>query len=408
MNAKGEAVITIFDALNRPVSIAKKNGLGTLLTLKEIRYDLSGNKEREIHHILIDEQETSAYIINWTWGPSNRLESVTEGYGTSLARMTTYRYNKEGLLETTIKPDNVSLHFEYNSSGAVERLTSSDQSIDYTYLYDDMGRVTEVQNNILQTSSIRLYDQSGQMISETLANGLTLDYEYDLLGRVREVTLPDHSGVCRNYNAAFLTSISRTSAKGEVVYTHNCTDFDLNGRLQESEMICGLGTIQYSYQDNHISSIRSPYWKQWTEFDGDQHLVSLTTEDPIGEVHSFFEYNDLDQIIEEVGLDQHCFTYDSIGNLASIDGNDCSVDSLNQLLNTGSRDMHYDKNGQMTECWEEGIHFLFNYDALGRLLTVTKENDSRLSFTYDPFGRRLSKTYAKYSAKNKSYLPKKI
>lgn len=406
VNGKGESTITTFDALNRPVSIAKRNAMGALLTLKEVRYDLAGNKEREIHHILRDEKEVGTYIINWAWGPNNRLESVTEGYGSSIARTTTYHYNSEGLLEKTIKPDNVALLFTYNCNGQVERLASSDHTIDYRYYYDDLGRVTEVANNVSHTHSQRVFDQSGQMVSETLANGLDLEYEYDFLGRLVKMILPDESGVSWNYNAAFLTEISRLSASGKKVYSHALTNFDLKGRLLQSEMICNLGTLNYTYQENTINSIQSDYWKQWSEFDDTLHLKTLTTEDPIGEITNFFDYNDLDQVIEEVGIDYHSFMYDSIGNLASLDGNECSVDCLNQLLSAGSRTMTYDKNGQMTECWEDGKHFLFSYDALGRLITVTKEKESQMQMTYDPFGRRLSKSYAKYRAKDQTFITK--
>ncbi len=403
VNKKGESTTTTFDALNRPVVIERKNSLGAPLTLKEIRYDLSGNKEREIHHILVNGAESGTYEIHWTWGPDNRLESVTEGWGTPLARTTSYHYNSEGLLDQTIKPDNVAIFFEYDSKGAITRLTSSDATVDFMYSYDDRGRVAVIVDNITGAATSRSYDQSGKMTAETLANGMTLEYGYDLLGRLRKLILPDQSGIQWDYNAAFLTSISRLSESGKKLYSHRCTDYDLKGRLQESEMIRNLGSLQYDYHDKQIAGIHSPYWNQWLEYDQSGRLASMITEDPFGSLSSFFEYDDLDQITSESGLDDHAFSYDSIGNLASIDGLDCAVDSLNQLTSTGSHLMNYDKNGQLIECWENGQHYFFTYDALGRLLSVKKEKEHLLAFTYDAFGRRMSKTVSHYRSKDDTY-----
>jgi RHS repeat-associated protein len=404
VNAKGEILATIFDALNRPVSIVKKNALGKMLSHKEIRYDPSGNKEKETYSVLKGEKETGVYVLSWCWGPNNRLESLTEGFGTPLARTTTYFYNSKGLLEKTVKPDQVSLTFHYNCNGDIETLASSDESINYRYFYDEMGRIIQVLDKNTGAATQRTYDQSGQMVAENLANGLTLAYDYDYLGRLRYLTLPDQSGIQRQYNAAFLTDVSRVSSKGDTLYTHSYTEFDLQGRLLKSDLIDNLGTLSLDYKEQQLSAIHSPYWNQCFAFNDCHLLTSLTTEDPIGTVTHRFEYDDLDQVTEEIGLDPHSFSYDSLGNFTSMDGCECSVDSLNQLQDAGSRLMDYDLNGQLVECWNDGRHYLYQYDALGRLITAIKDKECRLTFTYDPFGRRLSKTISDYRAKERSYL----
>ncbi|ADI39195.1 RHS repeat-associated core domain-containing protein [Waddlia chondrophila] len=405
VDSRGDSTSITFDALNRPVSIEKRNSLGTLLTKKEIRYDLSGNKEKEIHDIVKNGEKKGVYAIHWAWGPNNRLESVTEGLGSPLARTTTYHYNNDGFLNLAVKPDNVSISFEYDSKGAIARLVSSDGTVDYSYKYNDAGRVAEIADNLSGTLTKRSYDPYGKMIQETLANGMDFRYDYDLLGRLRQLTLPDKSKISWEYNAAYLTAVTRLSKSCDALYSHQYTAYDLDGRLLESHMIGELGPIHYEYQGSEISSIHSLYWSQGIEYDSLGRIASLNTDDPIGTLTNSYEYDDLDQIVSEAGLDQHGFSYDSIGNLASIDGFECSVDGLNQLLGTGSHAMTYDKNGQIIECWDNGQHFFFTYDALGRLLTVKKEKELLVSFTYDPFGRRMTKSVSRYFSKDHTYRP---
>lgn len=405
VNERGDATCTIFDALSRPILIERRNAIGTLLTMKEIRYDLCGNKEAEIHHIIENGQKRNTYTIQWVWGPDNRLESVTEGWGTPLARTTSYHYNTEGLLDLTVKPDNVSLAIDYDNKGTVTRLYSSDGTIDYTYAYDEAGRVIEVNDNLSGAVSKRGYDSYGRMEKEVLANGTTLSYDYDLLGRMRKLTLPDQTAIGWEYNAAYLTAVTRLSKQGKELYCHRFESYDLQGRLQQANMIKDLGAVHYDYKDTHIASISSSYWGQKIEYDDQGRISTLCTDDPIGSLKNLYSYDDLDQILSETGLEDHTFTYDSIGNLSSMDGLECSVDAINQLTDTGSHSMKYDKNGQMIECWNSGKHYYFDYDALGRLLAVKIENEHLLSFTYDPFGRRMTKTVARYLSKDSAYKP---
>ncbi len=404
VNELGESTITTFDALGRAVTIEKNNALGTRLFLKELRYDSAGNKVREIHHVIRDGEMTGNYTVAWEWGPNNRLESMTEGFGSPIARKTKYFYNPEGLLESTIKPDQVALFFTYNSNGQIETVSSSDQTVFIKYVYDEMGRIKQAKDLIADHTTEREYDASGKMIFEKLGHQLSLSYEYDFLGRLKSLTLPDQSGIRRQYNAAFLTDVERISPSGETLYSHSYTGFDLQGRATKSCMIGDLGQISYYYRDSSIEAICSPYWSQWSEYDTNNQLVSLITEDPIGQITHTFNYDDRRQITSETGLTERSFTYDSLYNITSINGSECAVDALNQLTAAGSKTLSYDLNGQLKECWDKGTHYLYDYDALGRLLCVTKEKESQVRFTYDPTGRRLSKTTASYDAKNNRYM----
>lgn len=404
VNDLGESTITTFDALSRAVTIERQNPLGTLLSSKEQRYDPSGNKVREIHKVIRNGNCVNDYILAWEWGPKNRLETMTEGFGSSISRTTKYQYNSDGQLQSTIKPDQITLFFTYNDNGQIETVSSSDQTVNIEYLYDEMGRIRQAKDLIANSITERKYDASGKLTHEVLGNHLSLSYEYDLLGRLKYLTLPDQSGIRRHYNAAFLTDVERVSSNGESLYTHSYSNFNLQGHATESSMIGNLGNISYYYKNGSIEAICSPYWSQWSEYDSNNKLIAMTTEDPAGHVSHAYNYDDQQQVTSETGLNKNTFSYDSLYNITSINGLECEIDALNQLTTAGSKSLSYDLNGQLSECWDEGTHYLYDYDALGRLICVTKEKESQVYFTYDPTGRRLSKTSAHYDAKNNQYL----
>ncbi len=391
-DANGNLTTTIFNALNQPVFIEKRNSLGYLLTSKEIQYDSCGNKEKEIHAILQDQEKVGSYCIQWIWGPNNRLESITEGYGCRAACTTTYHYNSEGLLIEAVKPDRVALSFQYHPNGQVKRLSSSDRTIDYTYHYDEKGRLIETLDHAAGTSNKRAYNQSGHLIHETLANGLTLSSDCDFLGRLKKLTLPDQSEIKWEYRSINLERITRFSPQKKPVYSHQYLEYDLEGRLLVSEMIHQTGNIEYAYNQNQIASIHSPFWSQSAEFDDRNRLISTTIHDGYDQTSYCYAYNDLNQLTDEEGAACHSFIYDSLGNPLKIDGRNCKTDQLNQLTDTGTGTLKYDPNGQLIEYRDEENHLFMHYDALGRLLSVKKKNDSLISFTYDAFGRRQSKT----------------
>ena len=65
------------------------------------------------------------------------------------------------------------------------------------------------------------------MEKEELGNGLIVRYRHDLLGRTKEVFLPDGSSVAYEHDPAYLRSVTRLDEEGAARYTHRYTDIDL-------------------------------------------------------------------------------------------------------------------------------------------------------------------------------------
>ena len=81
------------------------------------------------------------------------------------------------------------------------------------------------------------------------------------------------------------------------------------------------------------------------------------------------------------------FTYDNLGNRTQVGSTLYLPNPLNQYTVVGSTNLSYDANGNLTT---DGTN-TYTYDSENRLRTATGAFGSA-SYTYDPFGRRLSKT----------------
>ncbi len=78
--------------------------------------------------------------------------------------------------------------------------------------------------------------------------------------------------------------------------------------------------------------------------------------------------------------------YDSLNNRRVRDGKEHTVNSLNQLLDSGEGTYTYDKRGHLIA----DSQAQYTYDALGRLTSVTRNGD-RYEYQYDAFNRRIAK-----------------
>ena len=114
-------------------------------------------------------------------------------------------------------------------------------------------------------------------------------------------------------------------------------------------------------------------------------LVNTKVEDALGAYQSQFEYDGLHQLIQEKGLYENNYQYDSLKNHRDKNGAAHQIDTLNQLAHDGVRAYDHDMNGRRTQ--KEDAQY--TYDALGRLVTFRK-GDVQLEYQYDPLGRRIS------------------
>ncbi len=378
----GRQTITSHDSLGRVIKIERKNALGQLCACSKRFYDVAGQQIRQEDTVLAPGLPSHQVVTAWEYDVMGRLVRLTEAVDTPEQKCTTHKYNRLGQKEATTLADGTELRYAYDSLGRLKTYSASDNSFSYTYSYDHNNNLIEAKDNLHQTSTERKYDQYNQIISEMLANGLSLDYRYDALGRLLHVDLSDRTGIAYEYDTAYLRAVKRLS---EQPCEHRYTRYDSSGNLLEEET--PRGCISYEWDRlNQAKAIRSASFnEEISSYDSVGNLLQKTRQNKLHK----YAYDDLNQLQNEsiANFTQHEYVYDSLNNRRVHDGKEHTINSLNQLLDSGEATYTYDKRGHLVA----DSHAQYAYDALGKLTSVTR-NGERYEYQYDAFNRRIAKT----------------
>jgi RHS repeat-associated protein len=341
-----------------------------------------------------------------------------------LGNFTSYAYDAKGNMITKIKPDghiityiyddlnrllqriyldNTSDLFQYDQAGNMTAATN--QNVAYYYSYDAANRVTDVTSyNLAQIFNVGYqYDIMGSRTAMTLAEGTatprtinyyynvgnqitkitsetgTYTFAYDSLGRRIKRTLPNDSYTTYTYDPlSRLTAITHINAFKQTIDTFSYTYDNVGNRLTKKD---ADKTIGYTYDQ----------------------VSRLTKAAPSGR-------NKLGKLLENI-VNHHteAYSYDPVGNRQTgpkaTDG--YTYDAANELLTSQGRvifnrdnQYQYDLNGNLvkkTQSIEGNIKLItsYTYDDENRLIDVTIQRGDKIreiSFAYDPFGRRISRT----------------
>lgn len=380
------------DALGRNFIVQRKNAFGTILQKQENRYDLSGN-HRIICDTIFDKETSRKVLTHMLYDSSNRLTDCYEAFGSPEQKSTKVTYNQYGQKQDLIKNDGVRISHIYDHLGRLDKLSSSDGTVHYTYHYDLNGNVLQVEDRTHGLSTDKSYDCFNQMTKEKLGNELTLEYTYDDIDRPLSVILPDMSSINYTYKGTLLTSVARLDQNNAIIYEHIYNDYDLSGHLLQATLPGRAGTLVYQYDYlGRIKHIAAPYWQEnQFQYDAVGNLLSRQLKDNLGEIQASFKYDDLYQLVEEEGAISHKYSYDSHYNRLDKNGRTHRYNQLHQLLDDGIYRYDYDHNGNMISKDNDTEKWTYAYDALDRLVNIQSGNQ-KIEYVYDENHRRLTKT----------------
>lgn len=386
----GNVTITICDARGKCAEIQRRNPLGNLTQKTEFFHDSNGNLIKTIETVLAENTPSRKVIKQLEYDSLNRLIGITEALGTAEQKYTQVRYNLYGQKEAMIYPSGISIVYEYDSLGLLKSCKASDQSIHYTYKYDLNGNPYQSIDEIDHTCTTCGYDENDGLIRETLGNGLTMQYDYDGLGRLLKIEYPDKSQALYNYQGPYIKSV-RFLTEGKS-YTHCYDSHDLSGRLTQATMIGKTGSVQYDYDlAGRLNKISSKIWSCILSYDSIGNLLQKQTSDPQNSCTDNYTYDALYQLTSEKGGFSHTYQHDSMNNRLCKNGKSHKINPCNQLLHDGTSEYSYDLNGNLKQ---KGPH-KYTYDALNRLIEV-EHHDHRVIYRYDAQHRRLKQETFRY------------
>lgn len=325
-----------------------------------------------------------------------RLASVVDAIATP-ARTFTYTYDAAGNLKEVKDPLNGKYKYEYLINGPLRSVTDKNNNkVDVIYYPDLAARELIGCNKRLSFS----YDTAtlATTVTEHLAEGNQVTrYTYKKLDNLSWIT--SISGNCCGFNVKYEydeqgNMLKMTDANGKV-YTYT---YDANGNMMTATDPAG-GKSSYTYSNfDKISSYKDAKGNQYTmSYDGDGNLTQLVA--PGNNIYTA-TYNSMGDIISSTDPKGNVFAYnyDAYGNPATVTGPEgysatLAYDARGNLLSfTDSRGYsstaEYDILDRLKKITDPISNAeRFSYDAQGNLVTYVNKNNETSLYSYDASNR---------------------
>lgn len=350
----------VYDGLGRQIRTIYHDG-----SFSETRYDLAGRKERDI--------DQADKITRYEHDEMGRLTAVFLRDGDREVP-TRYAYDELGNQVT-----------QMDARGRITR-----------FEYDKLSRRTK---RILPLGQQELmtYDAAGQLGTKRDFNGDTIDYDYDLAGRLQRETTPDGGYYEYAYNGIGKRTLERIVVPGQPPQD-TVKQYDVRGRLTHVANPDG-SSIAYGYDaagNRTLLVTTTPQITQTTTFD-------------------FDALNRLWRVHHPDNGGVSTYAYDLVGNRQSLTLPNATVatyqyDALNRLtVLTNSRSDNsiisryaytLSPSGQRTRVDETTPNgnarvVIYTYDDMYRLtgeqITDPEHENLNITYTYDDVGNRLTK-----------------
>ena len=293
-----------------------------------------------------------------------------------LDNITLYGYDAAGNLKTRTTPNGVTITHEYDRLRRLIKKSYPDGSSE-SYSYDAAGRILSAANKDISYGYG--YDSAGRLARVTDSRGVTIEYEYDILGNRIKTTLqkgtPDEHIVSYDYDQANRPASIRSSSgtfsysydgagrRSGIIYPHGVTGsygYDSLGRLTSLRHLAGSATITSA---------------DYGSFDKVGNRGSKST--PAGaETYGYDPVYRLIQAATPFGTEQ--FTYDAGGNRLTGPGpkdTKYRYDAGNRMLVGRVFGYLYDNNGNQTGRTSPVVtdkSWVQSWDAENRLIRVEK------------------------------------
>lgn len=316
-----------------------------------------------------------------------------------------FYYNEMGRIQKTIEahgtPEQKQVTRKYDHADRLITLTKAD-GVTLTYTYDDLGRnislnssdgslfiayTYDLNDNILSLKDHdlkikRSYNVHNQLLKESFPYG-DVKYSYDSIGRLTCLSLPDHSSLATHYRGLKAHTIER---QGPLTYDQTFLEYDEHMNPTKVKLPYQAGFLEYTYDLlNHPIITKMPYWEETLTFSNNL-VFAKYLQDAQGIQTSSFSYDGLKRLLYEEGIAEHTYTYDMLGNASTLDGKSRTFNARNALLTDSERNYSYDLNGNRINDGKT----TYSYDALDRLIAVHARSGSS-TYQYDSTGRRLFK-----------------
>jgi len=326
-------------------------------------YDANGNLVRTV--------DAKGQVATWEYDADNRLTRV--------------RYFADAAQAADPANALKTVAFSYNALGL---LVGYDDGVTTgTYTYDDVARLTSSSINYGDFSLAHSYNYyaNGLKKSYTGPDGVTYTYSYNSTGLLESVSIPGQ-GVFTVNRYDWLAPVEATFPGGSKQV--NTVD-----GYQRTTRVLGLDPASNALMDEvyNLDLLGNVLARNTLEaefsysYDGLDRLTEVATTTPAGNNTQQYSY-------DGVGNRQ---SDSSFADEATGGAHDWVYDERDRLVSRGPISYDYDANGSLVRQTNAAAGQVINYvyNVENRLAEVRDGANNLIArYTYDPFGRRLSKT----------------
>lgn len=373
---------------------------------------------------------------HFSYDKARRLIAVTNPAGLTWS----YRYNPDGMLAAQTDFNGATTTYTYDAAGRLaSRTNAAGQTL--TYSYDATGRLVSESSSGGDFSGERIeyaYDAAGRMLTAVMP-WAQVEFGYDLTGRVVSESV-DGRAVQSVYNSAgdltevltpsgLRTSLSydrrglvdMLTAAGQrceitsdelgratrLQFGTTAIDsaFDADGRLRQRLVLAGLRDLSVLNLGTGAGSTERLLAGAAYSYRSDDTLAAVAAADPTAPTLGTAATYDTDVMSRLVsrqaaGTIVESTVFDAAQNPTVGEGADppsrWRYDGV-RLIDDGRSRYYYDAAGRLIQTVTKRLGrkpdvWHYQWDAWDRLRAVTTPDGQQFSYTYDPAGRRLSKT----------------
>lgn len=336
--------------------------------------------------------------LSFSYDTANQKTVVTDHLEAG-NQVTTYTYQTVNGTDWVVSMSGnccgYNMSYEYDDQGNPIKMTDANGQV-YTFTYDSNGNVLTATDPLNQVSTYTYSTDFKKINSYTDPKGNLYALNYDGKGNMTQLVLPGN----HIYTAVYNTSgdiTSSTDPNGNV-YTYNydtygnptqvtgpngynaLLSFDGRGRLLAyADSRGNNSTAEYDILDR-LKKITDPI-NNFVQFnyDASGNITSYINEN---NESGLLSYDASDRIVKLTGPtgNQTSFAYDGMDNLTSVK-NALGYETM----------LGYDKRNRISTLKDpEGNNTIYNYDGNGNISSINLPNGHSINYTYDQLNRVVS------------------
>ncbi|CAA6810564.1 MAG: Rhs family protein [uncultured Sulfurovum sp.] len=356
----------------------------------------SYNFEYDALDRLISETGVDGLITAYEYNPLGVVTQKTEAVGTKDERVTHFKRDKQHqLIEKEVgvnSPLITKTNYEYDIIGQLSKAINATAKVRLEY--DALGRIKEERTAIKGLEEARVlqheYDALGNRIKTTLPTKQSIEWEYNEIQQLTQVNL-DGKEVTSYQRDALNQELSQTQGALETL-----NEYDSLGRLISQDV--------YNKEQLHNVNILNDEAQQQSRNYSYSKVGELLSIEDSRKGKTNYSYDRLGRVKETLKLNgsketKELFNFDPAHNLLN-DENDKPLKN-NQIETYQDKRFKYDTFGNLINkkvSNHSNMDLTYNVEHQLIEAKVTKHKNTQkpitqtYNYTYDPFGRRATKT----------------